>query len=602
MTDHSKKTRMSDVNESSSEKFNVESDTAKLFAKKYTDIDAMSALKRKYGKDTDKIYEIYDNFKSMKDHMVRKAEKFRRVIYDRYGVLPFDSIFKKAKKYAKKYKISDDVFNYFFHLATTDRINQEIMSNLPNTKISQALGYGQSGIMHTERLNIKDSELPVLQEILKIYGETKVLHSQIVLQALQYRDCAIEAINGTIPTQPAISRATDRQNFYTYIHPILAALFLPKFNIIDEHVLLANIGYIVSCKHNKQLIKTKPDYNLYWDMITDYNDVVCSLDSAITDLRNRQILQTKIWDAVLHLRQGKYYASNVADFLMSIENCRSNIYDAPDMTYVKDEGTILRKLLTAFAIRPTIVSTSRLQAYAAMAPYGVSPAFMSSAGLTKMSTISMVTLRIPLKNLPNVPATSLEDALVQPQWFIENKMLIPKSQQIMYSKEVLIFYVNRRFKTVNIANINAPYNFSALPHSIAGWEKLNDHPVNYDPIMNIVNDTYLLRSVVFVETSRKIQHLITGCTTGIIVNEDAGINIYGRAYLLYDPQGATEIFRSQITGDYIRNGPITEIPGEPQLTGGSITGESFAERATNRGTIFIYKKHGNHYNNPYISA
>ena len=105
-----------------------------------------------------------------------------------------------------------------------------------------------------------------------------------------------------------------------------------------------------------------------------------------------------------------------------------------------------------------------------MAPYGVSPGFMTSAGLVKISTISMITLRIPLRNVPNAPATSLEDSLTQPQWYIENKMLVPKSQNILYSKEILIFYVNRRFKTVNITNINAPFNFTYLPQSIAGWE------------------------------------------------------------------------------------------------------------------------------------
>lgn len=599
------KQRSNDSNDDSNMgTFNANKDATKLFSKKFNDKEAMASLKAKYGKDNDKINEIYDTFKEMKDHMVKKAEKFRGLIFKRYGDLPFNAILKKAKKYAKKYKISDDVFNYFFHLATTNGINDAIITNLPNTKISKALGYGQFGLMAMERLNIKENELPILQEILKIYGETKILHSQIVHQALIYKDCAPEAISGEVKGNGhrAQTIATDKQNFYTYIHPIIAALFLPKFEIIDEHILLANIGYIVSCKHNKQSIMTKPDYNLYWDMITDHNDNVCTIDSAITDIRNRQILQTKIWDAVLHLRQGRYYASNVADFLLAIENCRSNIYDAPDLTYVKDEGTILRRILTAFSIRPTIVSTTRLQAFSAMAPYGVSPGYMTGSGLVKVSTISMITLRIPLKNVPNIPATSLEDALNQPQWYIEHKMLVPKSQQILHSKEILIFYVNRRFKTINITNINAPFNFMALPQSIAGWERLNSLPVNYDPVMNIMNDVYLLRTVVFVETSKKVPNLITGCTTGIIVRDEGEANIYGRSYLLYDPQGATEVFKSQTSGDYIRNGPITEIPGEVQLVGENITGESFAERAANSGTIFIYKKDGNTYNNPYAAG
>ena len=604
MSDKNKQRADDNSDNSNMNSFDVDKDVKKLFHHKFDDRQALASLKSKYGKDADKINEIYDTFKLMKDNMVKKAEKFRRHILSRYGDQPFNTIVKKAKKYAKKYKISDDVFNYFFHLATTSGINDAIITNLPNTKISKALGYGQFGLTTVEKLNIKESELPVLQEILKIYGETKVLHSQIVLQSLNYRDCAAEAISGEIRGYPdrAQTIASDKTNYYTYIHPILAALFFPRFEIIDEHILLANIGYIVHCKHNKQLIMTKPDYNLYWDMITDQNDNVCTIDSAITDIRNRQILQSKIWDAVLHLRQGRYYASNVTDFLLAVDNCRNNIYDAPDLTYVKDEGTILRRILTAFSIRPTIVSTTKLQAFSGMAQYGVSPGFMTGSGMVKISTISMIPLRIPLKNVSNVPAVSLEDALNQPQWYIENKMLVPKSQQILLSKEILIFYVNRRFKTINVTNINAPFNFTALPQSIAGWERLNNRAVNYDPVMSIMNDTYLLRTVVFIETSKKIPNLITGCTTGIIVYDEGDANIYGRSYLLYDPQGATEVFRSQSSGNYIRNGPITEIPGEVQLVGGNITGESFAERAANSGTIFIYKKHGVAYNNPYVAG
>ena len=32
-------------------------------------------------------------------------------------------------------------------------------------------------------------------------------------------------------------------------------------------------------------------------------------------------------------------------------------FDAADLAYVKDEGTILRKLFAAFSLRPTIVQT-----------------------------------------------------------------------------------------------------------------------------------------------------------------------------------------------------------------------------------------------------
>lgn len=605
MTDS--RTRAYENETENEEKKSQTNDVTKLFSKKYNDDAALAELKYKYGKDNKKIYEIYDKFKEMKTQMVARASKFKDIILNRYnGTLSFPDLVKKAKKYAKKYKISDDVFQYFMHLITTTGMNDTVTTNLPNTSISKTLGYGQTGISHIEKLNIKDSELGVLQEILKLYGQTKVLHSQVVLQTLGYKDNAPEAIAGTLGGHKdhPNSLASGKLNFYSFIHPVLAALFLPKFEIIDEHILLANMGYIIHCKYNKTVINTKPDYNLYWDMITDHNDNVCDIDSAITDIKNRYILQTKIWNCVLNLRQGQYYHWSNSDFLLSVESCRSNIYDAPDLTYVKDEGTILRKILTAFSIRPTIVSTSRLYNYTSMAPYDVNPGFMGAAGLMKISTISMITMRIPFKKLPGIEALSLEYSMNQPQLFVENKMLVPKTQSVLYSKEIIIFYINRRFKSLSVADINSKFNFMSLPHFISGIEKLNSFPVNYDPIMNILGDDYTLRSTVFVNVSYdnpKLKDYILGSTAGIIVY-DQPEDIYGKAHLLYDPMGSANIFKSPITGKYVRNQPITEIHGEPQIgAADDYSGESFSERATTKGTIFIYKKNGPNYANPYVT-
>src|SRR6185312_16328007 len=107
------------------------------------------------------------------------------------------------------------------------------------------------------------------------------------------------------------------------------------------------------------------------------------------DLLNRCNVQTKLWEAVLNLRQGKYYTNDLSSFILAIDNCRNSVFDAADLAYVKDEGTIMRKLMSAFSIRPTIVSTAPL--------YGISSATSNIASLaaTHITTISMITMRIP---------------------------------------------------------------------------------------------------------------------------------------------------------------------------------------------------------------
>ena len=567
----------------------VAEELKKLFRSGVSDRVALQKLRSKY-KDDDMVHAIFDAYKERQEVVLRKAKKFKQLIFDRYAPLnlSFEEMLKKAKKYQKKYRLSDDEFHYFVTLSLTDKAISPSMQlqRLPNTPLAKTLGYDLEACV-ADRLKVKDSEIAIVQEILRLYGETKGLHAQVVLQALEYRDCAPEAITGKYNKE--------KHNVYAYVHPVLAALFLPKFKLLDDHLLIANIGYIIQCKYEGKQIMTKPDYELYWDLITDPNEHACTRptdDSPIKDLRNRYLLQTKVWESVLNLRQGRYYNDSPNDFLLAIDNCKSNIYDSPDLAYVKDEGAIIRRLLAAFALRPTMVTTTRLYGVMSGEAHGFSAAHhqLSAAGISQITSVPMVTLRLPLDITKTTTAISLEDSLTQPQWFVENKMIIPKAQSIIHSRDILVFYVGRRYKTVNITKVNTPCNFNNLPMTVAGWEAVNDRPVFFQQSMPVRNDVFRLRSVVMVESSTSNKNLIVGSTTGIIIPRDIRNNVYEETFLLYDPQSASEQFRTP-AGTYTANDPITCIPGvTPFNSVGNV--ESFAQRASTRGTIFIYQKEG----------
>ena len=122
-------------------------------------------------------------------------------------------------------------------------------------------------------------------------------------------------------------------------------------------MLRSNIAYIVKTRYTKQPILTMTDYQLFYDLISDPTDVVCSADSAVKDLFNRAQLQSHLWNSVVSLRNGRYYDCNTTNFKLAIDNCRRSVNDNPDLMYEDDEGTVLQRLLGAFSIRPTIVST-----------------------------------------------------------------------------------------------------------------------------------------------------------------------------------------------------------------------------------------------------
>ena len=101
----------------------------------------------------------------------------------------------------------------------------------------------------------------ILQDLLKLHAESKSKHAQVVLQSMIYKDCAYEALTGSFHSE--------RMNPYCHVHPVLAALFIPKINLLERHMLHANISYIVRQRYLKQAIQTSNDYELFYDLVND---------------------------------------------------------------------------------------------------------------------------------------------------------------------------------------------------------------------------------------------------------------------------------------------------------------------------------------------
>lgn len=567
--------------DSSAPKGDIHSEVGRLIANSdnHSDYTILAKLRSKFNNDEDMVQAVFDGYKKKQEHIHKKAQKFRNLMLTKYmnKNMTFDDLLAKARKYKKKYELSDSEFQLFLNLALTDKSRQyKNVLMAPNTAMSRILGQDPTGL--SGKLNVKEKELAVLQEILKMHGETRPLHAQVVLQSLTYQGFAPEALMGKFDSR--------KHNAFDCIHPVLAALFLPRIGYLDEHVLIANLANIIKCKYEGIPISTQPDYELYWDLITDPNNTVCDMSSPIRDLRNRVLLQCKIWENVLNLRQGRYYNSPQGDFMLAVDNCKHNFFDTPDLEYVKDEGTIFRRLISCFSIRPTIVTTSPI--------YGIvshNPHVPSSANV-QVTTIPMITFRLPVtfRTMITRSAYHLEDSLHQAQHFVENKMLVPKAQSIIYSKEVLFFYVTRRYHDLNVVQQNAPYVFTKLPKTLTGLEKLNDQPVNFSYNMSVGSEMYELRSVLFVnQTKAGDVKIITGSSAGCIMPANPRDGRPTEQCCLYDPQSVQKTSPDTTTGMPVLPEPVTWIPKThsiPRGLGREVM--SFHERAVHNGTVFMY--------------
>jgi len=474
--------------------------------------NALLALRRKY-KDEELIARIQKVFTERHSKIVKGSKKFAEAIRKRYSQsdVPFHQLLAKARAHAKKHDLSDSEFAEFQRmyeqeLSGTSHKNEVVV---PVTNMMKVLGNVTDGI--DNHFKVDEPDFRNLQEILKINELGRPLHAQTMLQSLQYNDMDFLALNGKINR--------DSNNPGDHVHPVIAALFLPKINLLESHFLYSSISGIVKSRYNQEPLTTRPDYELFYSLVTDPNDVVCDSKTPVGDLLNRCTLQNQVWNSVLHLRNGQVYNPVFREFINSIDTCRLNKYDNPDMVYGRHDGTIIKRMLSAFSFRPTVITTIPISNVFATNPYAqnVRPT---------VTSIPMINVRLqqyqstmgPLYGNSVQPAgpVKLSKCLSQPQTFIEGNTLVQRVSDVIYSREVLIFYVDRR---ANLLQYGTPFNLSRLPTAVAGFERINDYAVDIECSLTIRDtDKFCLRSVVVAETKKQVEpedpsRLVVGSST-----------------------------------------------------------------------------------------
>jgi hypothetical protein len=176
--------------------------------------------------------------------------------------------------------------------------------------------------------------------------------------------------------------------------------------------------------------------------------------------------------------------------MRAIDMCRLNKYDTPDLVYGRYDGTVIKRLFAAFSFRPTVVLSVPTPQVMSINPY-----FQTAHPV--VSSISMINLRLPEYSHSymsgmggagvilggaggvSVPGSStsalkLTDALDQSQLFFENGSLLMKKTEIIFSRGVLVFFVDRRKHRLDLAKLTNPANMVGLPSAISGFERIND--------------------------------------------------------------------------------------------------------------------------------
>jgi hypothetical protein len=551
----------------------VENEVQRLFRKNNGKISTADFAKlRQQHNDSDMVDKIQKLYLEKHNMISKKAKKFAQLIREKYSnqQYPFHLLLEKARLFKVKHGLTEDEFAEFQRIYEQELVglkSPEVV--VPVTNMMKVLGSINVDLQGFN-MKVNDNEFKVLQEILKLYSSSKPLHSQVLLQSMQYSDCGFEALTGEYKRELG-QRPTES------IHPVIAAMFLPKIGILENHFLHSNIAGIIKSRYNNESLNTRPDYELFYALTQDPNDVVCDSRSPMTDLHNRAQLQNSLWNCVLNLRNGQYYSAVFRDFISSVDICRINKQDNPDLIYGRYDGTILKRLLSAFSFRPTVISTAPVYQVVNMNPYqqNVRPI---------VTAVPMINLRLPPSDSDD-SSVSLSDALSQHQMFLENGTMVPRHTSLIYSRGVLFFFVDRRANVIRFNDLQ-PFNIARLPTAISGFERLNDREVNYEDVIKIRGDTYQLRSVVLAEVNRTSleKNVVVGSSSIFMIHADAANGFFQNEFFQYDPLGVVD--SALVNGSPVSRQPVSQIHGTPGL---GVAGTSFREMASTRGIIFMYQ-------------
>ena len=536
-------------------------------------------------KSAEEKEKIIEKVKSQKEKVRRVIQKFRKKVEKKYNILDEASLVKKGLAHAAQYNLTDHEKDVFIKTVLKGDTTLTHEDELRYSKMSRFLGIDNLGEHY---LSIKASDQQKLQELAQLYTANKQLYHDVKNQTYLYRDCAAEALTGTYKP--------DKHNISTHIHPIVAMLFLPQIKLLEKRMLRSNIARMVlqraplqaknvSLYENVLPGELEAEFELAFAIAHDPNSINSfSDDSPVDNLVNRFRCQVELWKNVHKLRQGQYYSGSdaknkVTNLLTTLSNYDRTFYDGPDNLSPTDEGNILKKLLAVFSIRP---SFTQISSYSPRISMGLA----SLSGLSRMKFVNLpiINIRLPSDALSGggvVRTVQLKNALTQTDLFLDEKMLVPKHKAVIHSRDMVFFYADRKYRTVNFAKVSVGMKSVALTPSFMGSTSLNKTELDFSDYMPIGRQAFTIRGVIVLETPMGYD-IVTGCSASIVMPDPTGA---GRNHFLcYNPYDAI-IKVPDATGKYVQNKPVTSIPeyGDASCPG-------FKDSGRSRGCIYWYVK------------
>jgi hypothetical protein len=597
--------------------------------------DMLAELLERYSKDPDTVDRITRMYEK---HIARINEKVRKVaekVYAKYATSnrPSHEIYAKVLRFRDRLGWTDAEFTEFYrHFASLSRGRRaEEISLLQNmyterSAINRLIGEERVVRKPTAmKVDVKDQA--AFAEIIRLRQETQRFQEHFALQSRIYQDCSQIAIGGIYDKDKHIS--------YKFIPAYLFALFVPRFEILENQILRSDFGRIVQARSNGESVYSGPatlgDYELFQNITVDPMDAVCDVESPMSDLLHRYKVQIAAKEAIAHLRGGNYYAAANAStdpgsvLQAHLARCRDNLYDVAgddieDEMYGTEGPDAIRRFLNTFSVRPLVVVSSAVPQHVALTA-GLQAAAINVVGnryrsdtgraiypfndapVNTLTRVPMVTLN--LTSSSHDEPLNLTKALDQVHWLNHRGVVTPHRFQILSCDGILMINVRRIQYSRKFQTYLNPVAFMRTPISVQSKYYINATPIvvphafRIDPD-NTSSDVVILRSVL---AHRYVQYETeNGADLTIDKEERVDINsgfcalvtkndVFGSDHYIYDPVGATIPIRNA-DGSYFMNKPVSIISQSSAFTQ-SDSDVSFDAFACRRGVFFVYQKEKN---------
>jgi len=485
--------------------------------------DQIKNIMKTIKKDKQEYDFFMNRYQTIKNKLIKLVEKFIYKIEKRFGSLEIPDLISRGIYYAKRSNLNDGEIEAFTRFILNDSVNKyHYKTELEKNAIAKFIGISPDD-MTIKPFNIKPLDITILNKILMLYDITQQLYMAIIDKRLFY-------IN-TQNIRSIFNKNND--NIAVYIHPLVIALFLPRIGILEQRMLFSNFGRLVSMHtipYQTKINIIKPNYkneikndlDLALDMAKDPSSLMYFFDEIpiVTMLKRFQV-QIELWKNIYNIHISKFYSTKeipdsddgISGFIRALNNFKLTYLGEDDDANISDEISILRKLLTVFAIRPTFVMLSSLPINTEIGkPMDKEYYLKLNSNISGLTTISYINIQIVNLKIPdtsdengvNCSADTLQDIITGgiPELYVEHKTFVPKSRKIIMTRHLMFVYINRRCKSdIHDPKINIIY-MSTIPLYYSSEVFVNNNKL----IGRCRRDNETLMYVMYEENKKEINN------------------------------------------------------------------------------------------------